>query len=226
MAVTLYFLFSSITYLIPFALYSTYMIAFSVFLIFSSKQYNNEYQNKKLLEIAAIINIISVVALIFIPVNFTTSGSIPDDQRTLLYIMYYTLASIVAYVPRIFSFGVTFLIYGYRNQDRSGNYLLLTGIFWLIFTTWAALGLFSPFYGTPGAIYLLDYLFPFVDFYAVVILLQLVSVGGIFSVLGGIFLLIHSFIHKDQNLKIAGFIYLVGTAIVSLGLIPQYLELI
>lgn len=227
MAVILYFPFSSITYFIPFALYGAYMITFSVFLILASKQYTEDRQNKILLEIAAIINIISVAALFFVPVSFNTSGSIPEDQRTLLYVMYYTLPSLVAYVPHIFSFGIIFLIYGYRNQDRSGNYLLLTGIFWLIFTAWATLSLFSPFSGSPGAIFLLDYIFnTFFNSYVTIIFQLLLSVGGIFSVLGGIFLLIHSFINKDQNLKIAGFIYLVGTAIVSLGLIPMYLELI
>ena len=226
MAITLYFPFSSITNFIPYALYGAYLIIFSIFLILTNKQYSDDHQNSSLLKIAAIINFISVVALLFVPVGFSTSGSIPDDQRILFYIMFYTLPSLVAFVPRILSFGIIFLVYGYRNKERSGNYLLLSGIFWLIFTTWSALSLIVPYYNIPQLPSLMLIIFPSIEIYSYLIFYQILGLGSIFGALGGIYLLIHSFINEDRNLKIAGFVYLVGTAIVSLGIIPQYIQLL
>jgi hypothetical protein len=64
------------------------------------------------------------------------------------------------------------------------------------------------------------------EYELLIVFLQLLSMGSIFGVLGGIALLMHSFKHNDRNLKIAGFIYLVGIAILSLGVIPQYIDLL
>ncbi|TFG03699.1 MAG: hypothetical protein EU542_01235 [Promethearchaeota archaeon] len=226
MAIKIYFPFSSISYFVPYVIYGVYIIAFSVVLISASKEYKNENYNRNLLKIGAIINIISISVLFFIPIDFDISGSIPNDQRKILTILVIVIPSLVAYLPRIFSFGIVFLVYGHKNQDRSGNYILFTGIFWLMYTIWAAFSLYPPFYNNPQLIFLMDYIFNlYSELYILIVLQQLLAIGGFFSLLGSIFLLLHGFINKDQKLKIAGFIYIIGNLTVGLGFIPHYIEL-
>jgi len=227
MAVELLFPFNSIIFFIPYVLYGGYITIFSIFVGLTSEDRTHEYQKSMILKYASIINILVVISLLFVPFGFRTSGSIPSDVRTLLYLLTFILPSILAFVPRIFTFGFAFLIFGNKNRDDFGKYLTYTGIFWLIYSVWASFSLLSPISNIPQLAFVLDYSFNiFPEYELLIVFLQLLSMGSIFGVLGGIALLMHSFKHNDRNLKIAGFIYLVGIAILSLGVIPQYIDLL
>jgi hypothetical protein len=81
------------------------MIAFSAFLILASKGGGRDHQGKNFLKIAAIINFISVTALIFVPISYNTTEMLTDEQRNAIYSMIYALPTLIAYAPRIFTFG-------------------------------------------------------------------------------------------------------------------------
>jgi hypothetical protein len=102
---------------------------------------------------------------------------------------------------------------------------MYTGIFWLIFTIWASITLFSPFFNFSYLAYILQRTIIFPSVYVYSILIHVFSIGGIFGALAVIFLLIHAFVNNDSSLKIAGFIYFIGTATIGLSQIAFYIQL-
>ncbi len=224
MTIIFHFWFSSFAYFLPLAMYTAYTIAFNVFLINASKEKDRETLHKNLLKIAAIVNIINTGILFFFPVGATTYSA-TEQERVILNVLIYIIPPLITFIPNIFSYGVVFLIYGYKNRTQIGNYLLYTGIFWLFFTTWASLSLFSPLGRVPYLPFLLNDIFNFPNPSIYMILVQILAVGYGFSSFANIFLLIHAFVNKDQSLKIAGLIFLIGNMTIGLSLIPSYISL-
>ena len=218
MAIIFHFWFSSLGHFVPIAMYSAYRITFSVFLIVSSRERSRETLHKNLLLIAAIINIVSTVLIFFFPIGSTAYS--PTVEERALRNLFIIIASLITYIPGIISFGVVFFIYGYKNRRQIGNHLMYSGVFWLVFTIWASISLFSPFSNTPQLSMILDNIFNLPSFLVYSIMFQILAIGSWFSVLANIFLLIHAFLNKDQMLKIAGLIYFVWHATIGLSFIP------
>lgn len=225
MAIIFHFWFSSLACFVPVAMYSAFKITFSAFLIVSSREKRREMLRKNLILIAAIINIISTVLLFFFPIGFTGYSSTVEERAMIN--LFIIIASLITYIPGIVSFGVVFFIYGYKNRRKIGNYLMYSGLFWLIFTIWASISLFSPFSNTPQLPMILENLSIFnpPGPLVAVITIQILAIGSWFSVLANIFLLIHAFLDKDRMLKIAGLIYFVWHATIGLSFILQYLSM-
>jgi hypothetical protein len=96
---------------------------------------------------------------------------------------------------------------------------------WLIYTIWASLCFYSPIGSYPQLTHVLlgsDYFF---NPYLTNIFTIAFGVGNLFDLLATTFLLIHSFSKNDQNLKIGGLIYLLGNTVLSLSVIPHYIEM-
>ncbi|MFW9772400.1 MAG: hypothetical protein ACFFEO_09565, partial [Candidatus Thorarchaeota archaeon] len=217
--------FSSFAYFLPLGMYSAYMIAFSVFLIIASQEKERTTIFKNLLKSAAIVNLISITLLYFFPIG-STAYSPTEQELMLMYLLTGILPSLLTYIPKIYSFGIVFFIYGYKNRSLIKDYLKYTGIFWLIFTIWASITLFSPFASFSQLVYILDYIYNLPSFYLYSILFQIFGIGGIFNSLAVIFLLIHAFVNSDSSLKIAGFIYFIGNATIGLSQIALYIQMI
>lgn len=224
MTIIIRYWFSSFGDFFPIAMYSSYIIAFSVFLILASKEKEREAIHKNLLLIAAVINIISTGIRFFFPSGYT-SYSPTDEDIMLINVLFYIAPSLLTYIPYVFSFGIVFFIFGYKNRREIGNYLLYSGISWTVFTIVASLTLFSAASSISLLPYVLDSIFDFPNFYLIFILQQALSVFGIFNVLAIIFLLIHAYINKDNILRIAGFIYLIGYMTMGLSSIPYYIQM-
>jgi hypothetical protein len=203
-------------------MYSGYIIAFSAFLIIASRDEDREPQHSKLLLFAAIVNIISTALLYFFPSGFSYSSITTEERflRTLLTI----IPSLIIYIPNIFSFGIVFTFYGYKNRRQIGNYLMYSGLFWLVFTIWASVCIFSPYGSMPQLPFILDEIVNFPHYFIPLIISQILLVGSGFDTLANIFLLIHAFLNKDKSLKIAGLIYFIGNATFGLSFIPTYIS--
>ncbi|MFX1269917.1 MAG: hypothetical protein ACFFAK_18305, partial [Promethearchaeota archaeon] len=163
MTIIFHFWFNSFAYFLPLGMYSAYMIAFSVFLIIASKEKDRTTIFKNHLKYAAIVNFISIILLFFFP-----SGAYiwsPTNEEMMAVILFLDiLPSLLTYIPRIYSFGIVFFAYGYKNRSVIKNYLMYTGIFWLIFTIWASITLFSPFFSISQLVFILDQVFNFPSF--------------------------------------------------------------
>lgn len=225
MTIIFHFWFNSFASFLPLAMYSAYMIAFSIFLIIASQKKERAPILKILLKSAAIVNFISIISLFFIPISATSYS--PTNEETMALILFlYILPSLLTYIPKVYSFGIVFFIYGYKNRSSIKNYLMYTGISWLIFTIWACITLFSPFSNVSNLVYILDRVFNFPSFYLYSILFQIFSLGGIFNVLAILFLLIHAYVNNDSSLKVAGFIYFFGSLTIGLSQIAYSIHLI
>lgn len=224
MTIIFHFWFSSLAYFVPIAMYSAFRITFSAFLIVYSQEKGRETLHKNLILIAAIINIVSTVLLFFIPSGSTAYS--PTVEERAMRNLFLIITSLITYIPSIISFGVVFFIYGYKNRRQIGNYLMYSGLFWLVFTIWASFSLFSPFNNMPQLPLILDDILNFPSILVYIIISQILTIGFWFSVLANIFLLIHAFLNKDQSLKIAGLIYFIWHATIGLSSIPLYIQLI
>lgn len=223
MAISFQFWFSSLGHFLPVAVFSAYKITFSAFLIVSGREKGREKIYKNLVLLAGIVNIVSTAALFFIPVGSTAYGA--TEEEIVLRNLIIILSSLITFIPGIISFGVVFSIYGYKNRRHIGNYLMYSGLFWLIFTIWASISISNPYSNVSFLPYILDDIFNFPNFGVLLIMSQILAVGFWFNVLGNIFLLIHAFLNKDRRLKIAGLIYLTWYATIGLSSIPYYLSI-
>ncbi|TFG03700.1 MAG: hypothetical protein EU542_01240 [Promethearchaeota archaeon] len=225
MTVILYFWFQSFGLFFPLALYTSIMIAFNVFLIKDSSEKDRNLRYKGLLRVAGIVNIISVLILFFFPISYGSTSSLTPEERLVINCFFYILPTLIINVPRIFTFGALFIILGNRIENDNQKYLKYTGVFWLVYSVWASIFLISPIGNMPNLAYILvSYHDPYFNPYLQNILIYIFGLGSIFNLFGVIYLLIYSYLENDQTLKIVGLIYLIGNALLSLGMIPYYIE--
>lgn len=221
MTIVFYYWFSSLMYFVPMAMYTTYRITFSAFLIVASREKGREtlYRNRFLT--AAIIIIVSTALLFFFPVGIGYSS--PTAEEMAIVVLFIMLNSLITHIPGIISYGLVFFNYGYKNRRQIGNYMTYSGLFWFIFSIWASISLFSPFNNMSQLPWILHTVFDFPIFLVFGVLQQILSIGMWLSVLANIFLLLHAFLNKDRTLKIAGFIHFIWQATIVLSFIPSYL---
>lgn len=226
MTITFFFWFESFGLFLPYAIFNANMIAFSVFLILASMEKERQAKYKILLKVAGIVNIISTAMIFFFPIGYSGAGTLSPEEKILVYGFFYITPALITYIPRIFSFGVVFIIFGFKNRESNHNLLMYSGIMWLIYTIWASICLYFPIGSFPQLTYLLFNLDFFSEPYLFNILHAVFGVGNLFNILGIAFLLIHSFSKKDEKLKIGGLIYLLGNTVLGLSIIPYYIELL
>ncbi|MFX1426120.1 MAG: hypothetical protein ACFFBE_06675 [Promethearchaeota archaeon] len=174
------------------------------------------------MKITSIFNIILVVLLLILP-QISLIGPAPQIEEQI-YTGYNIFYSLIFFIPRIFTFGIIFIIIGLKYKEQIGPFLMYSGIFWTIFSTWAAICLYIPESFFPSLPQLLYTTGSIAEFEIYISIQNALGVGSIANILAYIFFMIHSYINHDRDLKIAGFIYIIGRSLMGLGLIPYYLS--
>lgn len=226
MTVIFHYWFESFGSFFPLVFYAGMMIAFSIFLIKAGLDIEGEPESKYnfLLIVAGAINIISAVFLFFFPSNFTIYSTITPTERLVINWFFYILPALVSNIPRIFSFGVVFLVYGYGNGELRRKYLAYAGLSWLVYSILGSIVLINHF-GITSLSRVLIGIHGSIDMYYVANILDTIfGTVSIFNLLGIAFLLIHGFLENDKPLRIAGLIYFFGNALFGLSIIPYYIE--
>ncbi|MFX1476962.1 MAG: hypothetical protein ACFFCI_02410 [Promethearchaeota archaeon] len=216
------YLFNSFEYILVLVLYSTYFILFNVFILLSSKEQKREYKEFSYLKITSIINIILGGLIFFIPgISIIT----PAPQFEIsIYVAFLIFRSLFFFIPRIFTMGLIFVLIGRKYKEKIGRFFMYSGIFWTIYSTWASICLYTPELAIPNLPPLLEFL-GILDFPVAFILQPILGIGSISNIIAYIFFMIHSYYNNDRNLKIAGFIYIIGPSLMVLGMIPYYLSI-
>jgi hypothetical protein len=227
MTVIIHYWFESFASFLPLAFYAGIMIGFSIFLIKAGleKEDGKESIYNLLLIAAGAINIVSVVIIFLFPSNYISYSTITPAERLIINWLFYILPALVSNIPRIFSFGVIFIAYGYRSNKLRHKYLAYAGLSWLVYFILASIVLINPvgFYTSLSRV-LVDIHGSMDGIYVSFILDTIFGTVSIFNLLGAVFLLIHGFLQNDRLLKIAGLIYFFGNALFGLSIIPYYLE--
>ncbi len=160
--------------------------------------------------------------MFFIPL---VSLSTPYSQiEESIYVAYYIFRSLVFFIPRIFTMGLIFILIGRKYKEKIGRFLMYSGVFWTIYSIWAAIWLYTPEIPNPFLPSLLNFL-GVLDFPLYFVFQQVSSIGFVSNTIALIFFMIHGYSNNDRNLKIAGFIYIIGQSLMGLGMIPYYLSI-
>ncbi|MFX1279263.1 MAG: hypothetical protein ACFFA3_07585 [Promethearchaeota archaeon] len=149
-------------------------------------------------------------------------GPAPHFEE-VIYIGYNVFRSLIFFIPRIFTFGIIFIIIGLKYKEQIDQFLMYSGIFWTIFSTYATICLYSPELFSPSLSQILELMGLIKDFNIYMSIQLVLGIGSIANIIAYIFFLIHSYMNHDKDLKIAGFIYIIGQLLMGLGLIPYYL---
>lgn len=223
MTLRFYFFFTSFEQFLPVALVSLYLILFNAFLFRSSLENEREFPYFSRLKTTSIINIVLAGVLFLLP-NMSISTPFLGIEEAV-FIAYYIIRCLIYIIPQIFTIGLILFFIGSKYKSQMGPFLMYSGIFWMIFFTWASISLYDPLYGNIGLAYLLMVVDVItktgVDFTFQLVL----GLGFILNIVGYIFFMVHSYSNKDKNLIIAGFAYIIGPFIRNLGMIPYYLIL-
>lgn len=193
-----------------------------MFILLSSKDSRKEIKEFSYLKITSIINIILGSLMLFIPL---VSISTPYSQiEESIYIAYNIFRSLVFFIPRIFTLGLIFILIGRKYKEKIGRFLMYSGVFWTIHSIWAAIWFYTPELHSSFLPHLL-YFLGVVDFPFYYVIQQVSSIGIVSNTIALIFFMIHGYSNNDRNLKIAGFIYIIGQSLMGLGMIPYYLSM-
>ena len=193
-----------------------------MFILLSSNEHKREFKEFSNLKITSIINIILGGLVFFIPLF---SISTPYSQVEIsIYVAFNIIRSLVFFIPRIFTMGLIFIFLGRKYKEKIGRFLMYSGVFWTIYSIWASICLYMPEIPVPTLPSLLGFL-GLLDFPLYIVIQQGLIVGSISNIIAYIFFMIHSYSNNDRNLKIAGFIYIIGQSLMGLGMIPFYLSM-
>ncbi|MFX1590185.1 MAG: hypothetical protein ACFFC1_18755 [Promethearchaeota archaeon] len=220
MSIRIYFVFVSFEQFLPAVLFSLYLIVFNVFLLRSSLENEREFPYFSRLKTTSIINIVLAGVIFFLPYLSISTPYIGIEEA--VFIAYsYIFRSLIYTIPQIFTMGVILFVIGSKYKSQIGPFLMYCGIFWMVFFTWASISLYYPQYENillPPLLNIVNIITEIEELITIEIVLGL---GFIFNILGYIFFMIHSYSNSDKNLKIAGFAYIIGAALMGLGRIPS-----
>ena len=217
------FVFTSFEQFLPAALCSLYLIVFNAFLLRSSLANEREFPYFSRLKTTSIINIVLAGVIFFLPDMSISTPYIGIEEA--IFIAYNILRSLIYTIPQIFTIGLILFLIGSKYKSQMGPFLMYSGIFWMVFFTWASISLYNPQYTSIGLPFLLYFIDVITEIEVHFILQMVLGLGFIFNILGYIFFMVHSYSNNDKNLKIAGFAYIIGAAIMGLGGIPSFLNL-
>jgi hypothetical protein len=222
MSATIKFVFMDFEIFLPFLLNSLVIALMSVFLYFSGKEKERDLPDIRFLELSAVINLLSIIFLFFIPVPDPLRTPIASYERIIFYGLA-ILRSLIYTISRLLSLGLIIFIIGRNHREQFGDYLMISGLSWLLYFTLLAISLPDSEYRAPllPRILYLDSDNNICGYY---IFQSIYGIINLFNPLGFIFLIVHGFKNNDQNLKLAGFIYVLGFYILTLGYIPLYVE--
>jgi hypothetical protein len=207
---------------LPFLLNSLVIAMMSMFLYFFGKEKERSLPDTRYLELSAILNLLSIIFLFFIPYPYSLSTPISSHDR-LIYYGLAILRSLIYTISRLISLGLIIFIIGYNHREQFGNYLMISGLSWLIFFTFLAVSLPDSEFRMP---LLPTLLYPgYRGLCEFNIFLSIYAITNLFDPLGYVFLIVHGFKNNHQKLKLAGFIYVIGHYLAYLGYIPYYVNL-
>lgn len=221
MSVTVKSVFLVFDLFLPVFLESLFIILVSIFLYFFGQEKEREFPDARYLKFGLILNFIAIIFLFLIPSPYSMTTPISSKDR----IIFYGLAivrSLIFTLSRLISLGLIILIIGYNHREQLGDYLMISGLSWLIFFIFQAILLPLPEYS--GGL-LPSLLYPdIINWCESVLFYPIYGVTNLFNSLGVIFLIVHAYKTNNQNLKLAGFIYVIMGSMISLGYIPFYIE--
>jgi len=220
----IYFVFTSFEQFLPATLCSLYLIVFNAFLLRSSLANEREFPYFSRLKTTSIINIVLAGVIFFLP-NMSISTPYLGIEEAVFIAYNYILRSLIYTILQIFTTGLILFLIESKYKSQLGPSLMYSGIFWMVFFTWASISLYNPQYTYIGLPSLLSFLDVITEIEVNFTLQIVLGLGFIFNILGYIFFMVHSYSNNDKNLKIAGFVNIIGAAIMSLGMIPTYLNL-
>lgn len=155
--------------------------------------------------------IIGALEIIYELLEWRLYGLIPVimDYSVLSYWISYAIMYIIPYIISLTTFGILIIILGKRNKENYGKSLLLSGIFWIIYSS---ILLITNIYGL---------------FKSIVLIRQIVLIIVIaFAVVSMTFFVLYSSKIKEKKLLIASVILLTASIIFIFYTIIEILYLI
>ena len=192
-------------------------ITYNIYIIKSGKNKAGEAEYSRLLIYAGIINLVFMVLWLFIP-RITYSG--PIDLGNLspqlrFYLFYQIATGLIFSIPGVITFGITYLLYGNKNQEQFRSFLKIAGIFWIIVHLVRVIVL-------NGNLILI--LFTLTDVYVLFTFIYFIVYGviSLLNIPAIILLIVHGIKNFDSDLKIAGILSLIqfGVSFVLYVLMP------
>ena len=195
-------------------------ITYNIYIIKSGKNKAGEAEYSRLLIYAGIINLVFMVLWLFIP-RITYSG--PIDLGNLspqlrFYLFYQIATGLIFSIPGVITYGITFLLYGQKNQEQFRSFLTIAGIFWIIANLMRVAALNGNLFLILITLTDVSVLFAFI--YGI-----LYSIMGFLIVPATILLIVHGIKNFDSDLKIAGIFSLISygtTFMFYLVIIPLF----
>ncbi|MFX0041220.1 MAG: hypothetical protein ACFFCY_15790 [Promethearchaeota archaeon] len=182
-------------------------IGANIFILRASKKFPDGIEKPKLLQKAAIINIIFISIQIFAPSMYAIS---PTPVERIIFLIYTIFTGLFYSVPFLISYGILFLKFGRINQDRFNRYLMISGLLWTIFFGFLIITLNNS-------------LFSILSFFITVYGFLTSFIWGIISLffislhMGGfILLVVHGTKNMDKNLLVAGILGIVNRSFMIL----------
>ena len=189
-------------------------IIYNIFFIQSGKKQSPEVHASKYLIYLGITNISFIVLSFLIPDLKLISPY--NEVETQIYLAYNVFRGLLFSVPSLITYGVIFLIFGLKNRQRFKSYIMISGILWTIYYSINVIVLNGELFNILFVLFAID---------IVTITTFFIIVGSFFwlHLIGFILLIIHGFKNKDNNMKYAGLVYILGFAlsmIIPIFLVP------
>ena len=205
--------FSTLLFIIPITS-SIIAIIYNIFFIQSGKKQSPEVHASKYLIYLGITNISFIVLSFLIPDLKLISPY--NEVETQIYLAYNVFRGLLFSVPSLITYGVIFLIFGLKNRQRFKSYIMISGILWTIYYSINVIVLNGELFNILFVLFAID---------IVTITTFFIIVGSFFwlHLIGFILLIIHGFKNKDNNMKYAGLVYILGFAlsmIIPIFLVP------
>ena len=192
-------------------------ISYNIFIIISGKNQAGEVGYSKLLIYSGIINLVILALWLIIPrIEYSGPIDLGNLSPQLRFYMFYQISTgLIFSIPGVITYGITFLLYGQKNQEQFRSFLTIAGIFWII----AYLMRVAVLNGN-----LIFILITLTDAHVLFGLLYgvLYIIMSLFTAPAIILLIVHGVKNFDSDLKIAGILSLVlfGISFVFYLLMP------
>ena len=195
--------FSTLLFIIPITS-SIIAIIYNIFFIQSGKKQSPEVNASKYLIYLGITNIIFVVLSFLIPDLLLKSPY--NEVETQIYIAYNVFRGLLFSVLSLITYGVIFLMFGLKNQQRIKSYLMISGILWIIYYSVNVIVL-------NGELYMILFQLSGVNNWMLTTISIIVISFGWLLLIGFILLIVHGFENNDNNMIFAGLVYILGSAL-------------
>ena len=206
------FLFDVLRFLIP-----------SVYVFLYTSRNSRDVQNQNYLKISAIINVVLIGIIFFIPSPIGMIDITPLES--LINNLFIIAMSIISNLVLLITFGVSILLFGLKNRELYGSYLQFSGIIFII-----------TFVSRLIAIQPLGYPMPYISFalylagittsYSQIISIILSGPFSMLLIIGMVYFIIHGYKNNEKYFVLAGISYLISFAFIGYGQIPVQLYIL